>query len=249
MLLFWANTGINYQIMRISLFLLAILCSLSQLAIAQIQHQSTGWLFLMNNTKINKKWGTHLDVQLRSSDQFSQLRNFMFRPGLTYFINDKSDVTLGYLLNQTFTDLIGAKDNTLTEHRIWQQYIYKHKISTVNVSHRFRLEQRFMEQNSGQDLFAQRFRYFFRTILPLGKGKQNFDKGPFAALQNELFFNVQNKGKLNGHVFDQNRAYLAAGYRFSKKMDLEAGYLNQTVKGLSQSSMNHAVQLALYTRF
>jgi hypothetical protein len=57
MLLFWANTGINYQIMRISLFLLAILCSLSQLAIAQIQHQSTGWLFLMNNTKINKKMG------------------------------------------------------------------------------------------------------------------------------------------------------------------------------------------------
>jgi hypothetical protein len=249
MLLFWANTRINDQIMRISLFLLTILCSLSQVAFANIKQQNPGWLFIMNNTKNKKKWGTHLDVQLRSSDQFSQLRNFMFRPGLTYFINDKSDVTLGYLLNQTFTDLIGAKDNTLTEHRIWQQYIYKHKISTVNVSHRLRLEQRFMEQNAGQDLFAQRFRYFFRMILPLEKGKQNFDKGPFAALQNELFFNVQNKVKLNGHVFDQNRAYLAAGYRFSKKMDLEAGYLNQAVKGLSQNSMNHAVQLALYTRF
>ena len=251
MLLFWANTGINYQIMRISLFLLTMLCSLSQLAIAQTQHQSTGWLFLMNNTKISKRWGTHLDVQLRSSDQFSLLRNFMFRPGLTYFINDKSDVTLGYLLNETFSgqDMIGTRNNTLTEHRIWQQYIYKHKISTVNVSHRLRLEQRFMEQNAGQDLFAQRFRYFFRMILPLEKGKQDFDKGPFAALQNELFFNVQNKGKLNGSVFDQNRAYLAAGYRFSKKMDLEVGYLNQAVKGLRQNSMNHAVQLALYTRF
>ncbi|SHG44761.1 DUF2490 domain-containing protein [Pedobacter caeni] len=235
--------------MRISLFLLLMLCSFGQLAIAQIQHQSTGWLFLMNNTKINKKWGTHLDVQLRSSDQFSQLRNFMFRPGLTYFINDKSDVTLGYLLNETFIDQVGRKDNRLTEHRIWQQYIYKHKISTVNISHRLRLEQRFMEQNGGGDLFSQRFRYFIRTILPLAKGQQNFEQGFFAALQNELFFNVQHKNKLNGHFFDQNRAYLAAGYRFSKKMDLEAGYLNQTVKGGNNNTMNHAVQLAWYTRF
>ncbi|WP_237028614.1 DUF2490 domain-containing protein [Pedobacter steynii] len=249
MLLFWANTRIKDQNMRISFFLLAMLCSLSQIAIAQVQHQNTGWLFLLNNNKINKKWGTHLDIQLRSSDQFSQLRNLMFRPGLTYFINDKSDVTLGYLLNETFVDQVGRKDLRLTEHRIWQQYIYKHKISTVNISHRFRLEQRFMEQNGAEDLFAQRFRYFFRTILPLAKGKQNFDQGFFAALQNELFFNVQQKDKLNGHFFDQNRAYLAGGYRFSKKLDLEAGYLNQTVKGAGSNSMNHAIQLALYTRF
>nr|WP_068887569.1 DUF2490 domain-containing protein [Pedobacter panaciterrae] len=235
--------------MRLTLFLLTALSFICTAGLAQTLQQNSGWLFFMNTTKINNKWGAHLDVQLRTADNWDYLRNFMFRPGLTYYINNKNEVTLGYLLNESFTQLKGASDLKLTEHRIWQQYIYKHKISTILTSHRFRTEQRFIERNAADDLFSQRFRYFVRFILPLEKGQQNFEKGPFAALQNEVFLNLQNKNQLNGHVFDQNRAYAAAGYRFSKKFDLEAGYLNQTSKGLNNSTMNHAIQLALYTRF
>jgi hypothetical protein len=235
--------------MRLSLFLLTALSLFCTAGIAQTIQQNSGWLFLMNTTKINNKWGAHLDVQLRTADNWEQLRNFMFRPGLTYYINNKNEVTLGYLLNETFTQSIGASDNKLTEHRIWQQYIYKHKISTILTIHRFRTEQRFIERNGPDDLFSQRFRYFLRFIVPLKKGEQDFEKGPFVALQNEVFLNLQNKDELNGHVFDQNRAYAAAGYRLSKKVDIEAGYLNQTSKGLNFSTMNHVIQLALYTRF
>ncbi|ATP57618.1 hypothetical protein CPT03_14615 [Pedobacter ginsengisoli] len=235
--------------MRLSLFLLTTLCFFCSTGIAQTIQQNSGWLFLMNTTKFNDKWGAHLDVQLRSANNWEQLRNFMFRPGVTYYINNKNEVTLGYLLNETFTQLTGVSDNRLTEHRIWQQYIYKHKISTILTSHRFRTEQRFIERYGKNDLFSQRFRYFLRFILPLKKGQENFDKGPFVALQNEVFLNLQNKDDLNGHVFDQNRAYGAVGYRLSKKLDIEAGYLNQTSKGLNNSTMNHAIQLALYTRF
>lgn len=235
--------------MRIYFLLLVFLSFFSTVAIAQTSNQSTGWLFLMNNNKLTKKWGTHLDIQLRTGDQFSHLRNFMFRPGLTYFINDKSDLTLGYLLNKTYIPLIGISDIQLTEHRIWQQYIYKHKINVFNFSHRFRLEQRFIAQQNGDDVFAQRLRYFARVILPLAKNQQKFEKGAFAALQNELMFNVQHKGNVNNHFFDQNRAYVAAGYRFSKQFDLEAGYLNQAQKMRSGQTINHAIQLAVYTRF
>jgi hypothetical protein len=73
--------------------------------------------------------------------------------------------------------------------------------------------------------------------------------GIFAALQNEVFLNLQHKDQLNGKVFDQNRAYLALGYRFSKKFDLEAGYLNQAIRGASVNTSNNVIQLALYTRF
>lgn len=235
--------------MRISLFLLAMLCMTGTFVQAQTQHQNTGWLFLLNNTKLNDKWGTYLDVQLRSADEMDHLRHLLIRPGVTYYINDKSEATLGYLFNQTFLHPDGAASHQLTEHRIWQQYLLKHKISTISVSHRFRLEQRFIEQSQDKEAFAQRLRYFVRFILPLQKGKQTFDEGAFVALQNELFFNVQNKSKLNNNLFDQNRAYLAGGYRFSKKVDLEAGYMNQTVKGLNNNTMNHIIQLALYTRF
>ncbi len=85
--------------------------------------------------------------------------------------------------------------------------------------------------------------------MPLKKDRASFSKGVFAALQNEVFFNLQNKSKLNDKFFDQNRAYLALGYRVNPRLDLEAGYLNQYVDGLSSNTVNHAGQLALYTRF
>ena len=44
-------------------------------------------------------------------------------------------------------------------------------------------------------------------------------------LQNELFFNIQINNELNGSALDQSRTYLAASYRFFKKMHIEAGYL------------------------
>ena len=76
-----------------------------------------------------------------------------------------------------------------------------------------------------------------------------FTKGMFAALQNETFFNLQNKDQLNGSFFDQNRVYIAAGYRFSKKVDIEAGYLKQSVNGRTNNTNNNVGQLAIYTRF
>jgi hypothetical protein len=234
--------------MRNTFLLLAAMC-LSSFTKAQTLNEKSGWLFLMNTTKINKHWGTHLDVQFRTQDEWDGLRNFLFRPGITYSINDKNEVTLGYLLNETFLRLDGTSDNQRTEHRIWQQYIYKHKISSLLASHRFRTEQRFMEKNSTSNIFSQRFRYFLRLMLPLTKNQQSFETGPFMALQNEVFLNVQNKDELNGHVFDQNRAYGALGYRISKKIDIEAGYMNQATKGASSSVANHILQFAVYTRF
>ena len=225
------------------LFFLIVLNGFSQTA-----KQSSGWLMFLNSTRLNDKWGLHLDVQLRTEDQWDGVRNFLFRPGATYYINKNSNATVGYLLTNTYLKNDGAADNTLTEHRIWEQYIFTHKIKQVYAQHRFRLEQRFME-TAADDVFSQRFRYFFRFVLPLLDTKETFTKGPFAALQNELFFNIQNKDKLNGKLFDQNRAYGAIGYRFSKSFDLEAGYLNQFVNGRASNTMNNVVQIAFYTRF
>ena len=110
------------------------------------------------------------------------------------------------------------------------------------------MEQRFIERRAA-DVFSQRLRYFFRTMVPLSKQDSTFKKGAFLALQNELFLNLQNKNELNNHVFDQNRAYIAVGYRLSPKIDIEAGYLNQAIKGASTNTINNVLQLALYTRF
>jgi hypothetical protein len=124
-----------------------------------------------------------------------------------------------------------------------------YKISTVPIVHRFRLEQRFIERPVG-DVFSQRLRYFVRGIIPLVKSTGGFSKGAFVGLQNEVFINVDNKEKVNNHTFDQNRAFVSVGYRLSKKADLELGYLNQSVKGITreQNLVNNVLQFGVYTR-
>lgn len=230
-------------------FILLLTCIFGNAVRAQTITQNSGWLFLLSSHKFNEKWGSHLDVQLRSADEWGYLRNFMFRPGVTYFINDKNDLTLGYLLNTTHTQPEASDSYTLVEHRIWEQYIFKHKTIGVSASHRFRLEQRFIERYSNSNLFSQRFRYFFRFIIPLQQQSAAFERGPFAAIQNEVFLNLQHKEELNNHVFDQNRAYGAFGYRFHKKLDAELGYMNQLSKGRQGNTLNNIIQLALYSRF
>ena len=215
---------------------------------AQTTSQNSGWFMFLNNTKFNEKWCLQFDVQIRSADDWQYVRNTLVRPALQYFINDKHNVALGYLWQTTNMNLNGGNKNIFHEHRIFEQYIFSHKLSSIFASHRVRVEQRFIER-ANEDVFAQRFRYFFRLVQPLQKVESGFSKGAFVALQNEVFLNIQNKDKINGSVFDQNRAYLALGYRFSKKFDIEAGYMNQAVKNTTTNTTNNIVQLAVYTRF
>lgn len=217
---------------------------------AQTVQQQSGWFMLLNSTKFSDKWGLHFDVQLRTNDNWEQVRNTLIRPGLTYYFNKNANATVGYLWTNTVNTNAANQSIKAVEQRIWEQFIYVHKIAANStLSHRFRLEQRFIDKVGSDDVFAQRFRYFFRGVLPFSNHQNGFKEGAFWAFQNETFFNMQNKDKINGSLFDQNRAYLALGYRFSPKMDIEAGYLNQFSKGASNNTMNNVVQVALYTRF
>ncbi|MFT4153429.1 DUF2490 domain-containing protein [Parafilimonas sp.] len=215
---------------------------------AQTISENTGWLAWFNTYKFSKRFGLTSDVQVRSADNRDYVRHVLIRPGLTFYINSKSNATAGYAFIGHYNRLPDPAKNTLVENRIWEQYIYNMKLSQVSLQHRFRLEQRFIERQADQ-IFSQRLRYFARLIVPIAKQEAAFAKGFFAAVQNEIFFNIQNKEMLNGKLFDQNRVYGAVGYRFNAKFDMDAGYLNQYIKGASANTSNNAIQLAFYTRF
>ncbi len=70
-------------------------------------------------------------------------------------------------------------------------------------------------------MYANRFRYFIRIVLPLKK-EATFKKGMFVALQNEVFVKFGNTSTVNGKFFDQNRLYLAIGFGLSPKADLKS---------------------------
>ena len=124
------------------------------------------------------------------------------------------------------------------------------------LAHRLRLEQRFIpkpvvlnnELKKDGNVYANRLRYFIRNVTPLVPWPAD-GKAPFLALQNEVFVNMGDKSAVNREFFDQNRAYIALGYRFHKKFDVEAGYMNQYINGRGKTfTNNHIVQIATYVR-
>jgi hypothetical protein len=217
-------------------------------ASAQTTQENSGWLAWFNSYRFSKHFGLHFDAQVRSADNWEYVKNVLIRPGITYHFNAKNNVTLGYAYIGSFNQLPEPSKNSLTESRIWEQYIYVAKLGRASLQNRLRLEQRFIEQQT-DNVFAQRLRYFVRAVIPLTKPEKTFNKGLFVAVQNEIFFNVQNKEVTNNSVFDQNRAYGAIGYRLNRKMDIETGYMNQYTNGLSKDVSNNIIQLAIYTRF
>ncbi|GGB13530.1 DUF2490 domain-containing protein [Mucilaginibacter rubeus] len=216
-------------------------------------NQFSGWAAIFHSQKLSEHWGYSFDGQLRSHDEVSYLKHILLRPSANYYFAKNKVGALGYAYIATYGRTPGNETTFRPEHRIWQQYTYTHKLTKhVQLAHRFRLEQRFLGNtaaNKNDRYFAQRFRYFARAVIPMKPDSDVFTEGAFLALQNEAFVNVQNKNKVNKHFFDQNRAYVAVGYRFSKSFDAEAGYLNQYIKQADAYVVNHVAQLAFYTRF
>lgn len=235
---------------RYGLFLFTLLL-LSQANAQTVQF--SGWLASFNTIKLSNRLSLHFDGQLRSTDGWGDVRTVLLRPGLNVRLNGVLTATAGYAFVAARTSLSGVS-KLLAEHRGWQQLIAVHKLSNVSVQHRLRFEERFLpnavrlNNDLEADGYSQAFRarYFIRGIIPFGRGP-SFTKGPFASLQNEVFFNTGNKSAVSRKAFDQNRAYGSLGYRF-KKLDAELGYLNQYTVLRSGFANNHILQLAVYKR-
>jgi hypothetical protein len=219
------------------------------------QSQFSGWLASFNTFKTGKKTSIHSDIQLRSSDELKHTQTLLLRPGLNFHVTKKLTLTTGYAFVYN-RRIVSGVSGYAPEHRIWEQLLYAHKVKNISVSHRFRLEQRFISKTIVQNnelkkdgsVYANRFRYFIRNVIPFQQQK-TFSKGVFAALQNEVFVNIGNTANVNGKFFDQNRLYVATGYRLNSSFDLETGYLYQYISGRNGAfTKNHVLQVAAYLR-
>ncbi len=120
------------------------------------------------------------------------------------------------------------------EHRTYQQLVVKDQLGAVELTHRYRLEQRWVasqlqEYSHHIDEWRRtnRFRYLLRFQLPF-KGTALGEKAWYFAGYNELFVSFGSKVRHN--LFDQNRSSLMLGYKFSKRFRIEAGPFSQIVQ-------------------
>lgn len=188
------------------------------------------WYMYFGNNKISKKLNFHNEIQYRNFDGIGDLEQLLIRTGIGYDLTENNNNVLlgyGFILSQPYVN--GEKKENI-EHRIFQQFITKQKFGRFNLQHRYRLEERFLEED-----FRMRFRYMLGVTIPITQ-KEMLPKTLYASVYNEIFLHF------NSPVFDRNRAYGALGYVINKNMRIEAGYMNQ----LQENRSRGQIQIGFY---
>lgn len=209
--------------------LLSILfLTLSVLTYAQ-KSDLGNWLIYFGNKQINSKWNLHHEIQYRNYNAIGDLEQLLLRTGIGYNLTENNNnILLGYGFIHSQNYVEGLEDKVSTdEHRVFQQFITRQNAGRVSFQHRYRFEQRWVEN---QD-FRLRFRYFLSVNVPINN-KTMVDNTWYASAYNEIFINN------NGILFDRNRLYGGMGYRLNSKFRFELGYMNQFLNNRNSDQIN-----------
>jgi len=218
----------------ISFFLISYLFAQNN----RISHNNTiGWYNYFGTFKVSDKFGIHTEYQWRRNNIITDWQQSLLRMGVNYNLNPRVLFRIGYAWIETFPYgeiPINSLGRDFTEHRIFQMAQLSHKESIIDLSHRFKLEQRFVGGYSTANISSEdefplqhRLRYMLRLQIPL-IGKEITDKTPYLAMFNEIFIGFGEN--VNANIFDQNRIGVLVGYRFNKNIRIEGGYLNQILQ-------------------
>jgi hypothetical protein len=186
------------------------------------------WLIYFGNKKVNSKVNWHHEVQYRNYNAIGDLEQLLLRTGVGYNLSENNNNLLlgyGYILSQNYISETEKVD--VNEHRVYQQFITRQSFSRVKVQHRYRFEQRWVEDAD----MKLRFRYFLSLNVGLNN-KEIVDKTWYASMYNEIFINN------NQVIFDRNRLYVGLGYKLNKLAKFELGYMNQFLNNENRDQVN-----------
>jgi hypothetical protein len=186
------------------------------------------WLIYFGDKKINEKVNWHTEVQYRNYNAIGDLEQLLLRTGVGYNLTENNNNVLfgyAYILSQNYLGITDDKVD-VNEHRIYQQFLTRQNIARVSVQHRYRFEQRLVE-----DDFKLRFRYFLALNIPINQ-RTVVDNTVYFSAYNEIFLNS------TGNRFDRNRLYGGLGYRLNKSFRFELGYMNQFLSNGNRDQIN-----------
>ncbi len=214
--------------------LVAALLFLSTVANAQNrinEYNEIGWYAFFITPKISNKVSAHIEYQWRRAEWIKNWQQSLPRVGINYKINSNLTFQAGYAWILTYpygNTTLAAIPKTFPEHRSYQQLTVSTPVGKTNLSHRLRLEQRWLgkftsiESSKPDDwVYLNRIRYMPRLDVPL-------NKKVYAAVYDEILIGFgKNVGE---NIFDQNRMALMVGCKFNPHVRVEAGYINQTLQ-------------------
>ncbi|NJB84831.1 hypothetical protein GGR26_000576 [Lewinella marina] len=203
--------------MRKLLCLLLTLFILSAPRLSAQESDLGNWIIYLGNKSLGDRWNLHHEVQYRNYNFVGDLEQLLLRTGVGYDVTDNFNVLLGYgyINSQNYVDPADDKV-VIDEHRIYQQLVTRQQLGRVGLQHRYRFEERFVENKD----FGFRFRYFLSMNVPL-TGPDMAPKTLYLSAYNEIFVTTED------NPFDRNRLYGGLGYVARPGLRFELGYMNQ----------------------
>ncbi|NNV56459.1 DUF2490 domain-containing protein [Limnovirga soli] len=195
------------------------------------EYNQIGWYALFITPKISNKVSAHIEYQWRREAWIKNWQQSLPRVGINYKVNNNITLQAGYAWIFTYpygNTTLAAIPKTFPEHRLYQQITVSRPVGKTNLSHRLRLEERWLGKytniNSTKPdewVYVNRIRYMPRLDIP-------FNKKLYAAAYDEILIGFGKK--VGENIFDQNRMAFMLGYKWDKHIRTEAGYLNQTLQ-------------------
>ena len=194
------------------------------------------WLAQSANIDLGGDMALGLEAQERFTNDASRLSQIIFRPSLSYKLDQSTSISLGYAYVHNDPQT-GASTN---EHRAHQQISFRvaGDGKGVTITGRTRFEQRFLEEIDGT---AFRIRQQFRLTAPLS-GKVR------AVAWTEALVGLNRTG-FQRVGLGLWRNYAGVSVPVSKFLSLEPGYLNQYVVRNGTDRIDHVANLTLSAAF
>ena len=202
-------------------------------------HQHT-WFMAFGNHRLSDTWGVHTEYQFRRTDLGQDWQQSLMRIGLDWHRSEQHVVTAGYGWIRSYPYGEQPIAQLFDEHRIWQQLITKSKTGAINWTHRYRLEQRFMDGPEGS-AWQHRARYFVQISWSI----PNHTNWSISAYE-EAFIGLRDLAMPVINLLQQNRLSAALNYRLNNGTSLQVGWLQQVLwKGDGRAENNQTLLLGV----
>lgn len=197
--------------------------------------QFNAWAAYTGTNKLSGKLDVYTEFQFRRNGFYEKPLQIQLRTALDIKINDFFTASPAYVYTVSYP--YGKQPSTnysFVEHRPFEQFVTKNSIGRFKITHRYRLEQRFIETkllDTNKEyvfdkwLYKNRLRYRILANIPINKPTMKDAKTLFIQASNELFINFGKNVAKN--IFDQNRAFIGLGYKVSSPLTITGGYLMQ----------------------
>lgn len=190
----------------------------------------------------DSNWFYNIEQSERNStypgqDKFG-LAQYVTYDGIGYKINDNHAVSAGFWYQYTQPPYSGRYTQEVDA---YERYSYNKKFDVGTLSFRTQLEQRNNISQTNANGTSVRYRQQVKFVYPFTNTNWS------AVASEEVFINLNtvNWGPVSG--FDQNRAFVGAGYDFNKTLRTEFGYMNQAVyRNLNSMFIDNQLSLNLY---